>query len=168
MNISRREFLLLSGLLLLVNSGVVGASKRDHAVVKMHGAPRGERVWFDPIGLAVNPGTTIIFINQDAGNSHTVTAYHPELFGRARRIPQKANPFNSGYMLPGQEFSLTLSVPGIYDYYCLPHEMAAMVGRIVVGTPEMPGWDDSALYAGGVTERVSAQFPSIGEILDAT
>ncbi len=134
----------------------------------MHGTPRGERVWFDPMGLAVDPGTTITFSNQDPGNSHTVTAYHPEFFGRVRRIPKKASPFDSGYLLPGQEFSLTLTIPGVYDYYCLPHEMAAMVGRIVVGTPELPDWDGSALRAGGVTGNVATQFPSIGEILKAT
>lgn len=120
------------------------------------------------MGLAVDPGTTITFINQDPGNSHTVTAYHPEFFGRARRIPKWASPFNSGYMLPEQEFSLTLTIPGVYDYYCVPHEMAAMVGRIVVGTPEMPDWDGSALRAGGVAGNVITQFPDIGEILNAS
>jgi hypothetical protein len=28
---------------------------------------------------------------------------------------------------------------GVYDYYCLPHEQAGMVGRIVVGQPSGPG-----------------------------
>jgi hypothetical protein len=27
----------------------------------------------------------------------------------------------------------------VYDYYCLPHEEAGMVGRIVVGKPAGPG-----------------------------
>jgi hypothetical protein len=34
---------------------------------------------------------------------------------------------------------VTLTVEGVYDYYCLPHEQAGMVGRIVVGQPSGPG-----------------------------
>ena len=30
---------------------------------------------------------------------------------------------------------MTFTVEGVYDYYCVPHEHAGMVGRIVVGTP---------------------------------
>ena len=34
---------------------------------------------------------------------------------------------------------MTLTVPGVYDYFCAPHEVAGMVGRIVVGQPSGPG-----------------------------
>ena len=30
-------------------------------------------------------------------------------------------------------FDVTLTAPGVYDYFCTPHEAAGMVGRIVVG-----------------------------------
>ncbi len=30
---------------------------------------------------------------------------------------------------------MTLTVPGVYDYFCIPHEMAGMLGRIVVASP---------------------------------
>jgi hypothetical protein len=43
-----------------------------------------------------------------------------------------AESWNSDYLLPDQSFELTLTVPGIYDYYCIPHEHAGMVGRLVV------------------------------------
>ena len=29
----------------------------------------------------------------------------------------------------------TFTIPGVYDYLCMPHEAAGMVGRIVVGDP---------------------------------
>jgi plastocyanin len=32
-----------------------------------------------------------------------------------------------------------LTVKGVYDYYCAPHEMAGMVGRLIVGHPSGPG-----------------------------
>ena len=88
MNCSRRRLLKLSGSLLLLSSGVTEAAGESQVVIKMQGTPRGERVWFDPKGIAVDPGTTITFVNQDPGNSHTVTAYHPEYFDRVRRMPK--------------------------------------------------------------------------------
>ena len=55
------------------------------------------------------------------------------------RIPEAAKPWDSGYLLPGHSFATTLTVEGVYDYFCRPHEMAGMVGRIVVGRPGGPG-----------------------------
>ncbi|RMJ06346.1 Plastocyanin precursor [Marinobacter litoralis] len=167
MNCSRRRLLRLSGSLLLLSCVVNEVHGDNDVVITMKGTHRGERVWFEPKGVAIEPGTTVTFINRDPGNSHTVTAYHPEIFDRVRRIPKAAKPFDSGYLLPGQTFSLTLTVPGVYDYYCVPHEMAAMVGRIIVGSPALEDWDDSALGAGGVRGDVSAQFPSVRAIFNA-
>ena len=56
------------------------------------------------------------------------------------RIPEGATPWDSGFLVnPGDHFDVTFSVDGVYDYYCLPHEEAGMVGRIVVGKPIGPG-----------------------------
>ncbi len=55
--------------------------------------------------------------------------------GHPPRIPEGAEPWASDYLLPGQSFELRLTVAGIYDYFCVPHEEAGMVGRIVVGPP---------------------------------
>ena len=35
-----------------------------------------------------------------------------------------------------------LTVEGVYDYFCAPHEMAGMVGRIIVGRPGAQPFDD--------------------------
>jgi plastocyanin len=165
MIMTRRELLIAAGSALLAVNMPVLASGQPQVLIEMQGTPRGERVWFDPLGVAVKPGTTLKFVNRDNGNSHTVTAYHPTLFEHVRRMPEKAEPFNSGYLLPGDSFELTLTVLGVYDYYCLPHEQAAMVGRILVGKPGDKGWDDSAIRAGGVKDNVEAAFPSVNEIL---
>ena len=165
MILTRREILLAAGSALLAINLPVLASGQPEVLIEMRGTARGERVWFDPFGIAVKPGATVKFVNRDKGNSHTVTAYHPTLFERVRRIPKNAEPFNSGYLLPGDSFDLTLTVPGVYDFYCIPHERAGMVGRIVVGKPGDKGWDDSALKAGGVADNVEAVFPSAEDIL---
>jgi hypothetical protein len=39
----------------------------------------------------------------------------------------------------GAHFEVTLTIEGVYDYYCMPHELAGMVGRIIVGKPSGPG-----------------------------
>jgi hypothetical protein len=67
---------------------------------------------------------------------HSTTAYHPANANHSLRIPEQAEPWDSGILTrPGQAFEVTLTVPGVYDYFCLPHEAGGMVGRIVVGEP---------------------------------
>ena len=77
-----------------------------------------------------------------------------------------------GYLVdPGQAFEVTLTVEGVYDYFCTPHEEAGMVGRIIVGRPSGPGArpvDDAAYARKGwraVPPAAKAAFPSIDAIL---
>lgn len=133
---------------------------------------RGTAVWFDPIGLFVEPGTTVRW-TIDA-NVHTTTAYHPANDNHARRIPEGAAPWDSGYLVnPGDAFETTLTVPGVYDYYCAPHELGGMVGRIIVGQASgIATLPDEAFAALArikgwrpVPPRALAAFPSVEEIL---
>ncbi len=133
----------------------------------------GARVWFDPIGVLVSPGTTITWITRE--NVHTATAYHPDNDGHSLRIPKGATPWDSGYLVnPGDSFQVTLTAPGVYDYYCAPHEHGGMVGRIIVANPSGPGalpfdyfkshdpvpdWQD-------VPEMARNNFPSIQRIME--
>lgn len=141
------------------------AGADDPVEIAMAGRSDGSHVWFDPVGLLVAPGQTIRWINGDAGNAHTATAYHPANGGRPRRIPEAAPAWDSGYLLPGEAFAVTLTAVGVYDYYCAPHEPAGMVGRIVVGAPEPPGWTDGAAADDGVPAAALAAFPSVNEIM---
>ena len=134
----------------------------------MMGNKDGSRVWFDPIGLHVAPGHVVQWINLDAGNSHTATAYHPANFDRPRRIPAGAKAWNSDYLLPNETFSVTLTTPGVYDYYCVPHEHAGMVGRIIVGSRPGQGWPaqrDMPGTDGALPEVALAAFPSVEAIV---
>lgn len=131
--------------------------------IRMQGRPDGSEVWFDPIGLHIEPGRSIRWTNGDPGNSHTTTAYHPSILGRSLRIPGKAEPWDSDYLLPDQSFSVTLSVPGVYDYYCQPHEHAGMVGRIVVGRP--PAGSPAGEPDKDLPKAALDAFPSIAEIM---
>jgi plastocyanin len=164
---TRRYILALGGGGLATLSAPRLAQAATTEVIEMSGTARGEHVWFRPQGLAAAAGTTLRLVNRDLGNSHTATAYHPGVFDRPRRIPEGATPWDSGFLLPDEEFEITLEQPGVYDYYCLPHEIAGMVGRIVVGRPGDPGWQDASLEPGDLPKEALAGFPPVAEILAA-
>ena len=134
------------------------------AVVEIAMAGRGDgaHVWFDPVGLLVRPGQTVRWTNREEGNVHTATAYHPANSGRPLRIPETAVPWDSDYLMPGESFEIELTEEGVYDYYCVPHEHAGMVGRIVVGRP---GPDAGGRPAGDLPEIALAAFPPVEAIL---
>jgi plastocyanin len=122
--------------MLLASSGAVLVATGD-VVIHMVSDPDGSQVGFDPIGLLIQPGQTVRWVCD--ANVHTTTAYHPANDRHALRIPQAAQPWDSSFMMPGQTFAVRLTEPGVYDYFCAPHEMAGMVGRIIVDHPDGPG-----------------------------
>ncbi|WP_256401568.1 plastocyanin/azurin family copper-binding protein [Haloarchaeobius litoreus] len=97
--------------------------------------------YFDPVGLHVEPGTTVRF--EIAAGAHSATAYE-------NRIPPDGSAFDSGVISSGG-YEYTFEEPGTYDYYCIPHKSVGMVGRIVVGNPGGPA-EDSPIPDGDVPE----------------
>jgi plastocyanin len=173
MMLKRRGFLQLGGGLLATLT-MPAAALRAHEMpggktidIAMAGRPDGSVVWFDPIGVRVEPGQTIRWTNTDPGNAHTATAYHPALFSHAMRIPANAAPWNSDYLLESESFSVTLTEPGVYDYCCVPHEHAGMVGRIIVGAPPPIGWWNSEVPGANtdVPEIALQSFPGVEAIM---
>lgn len=115
---NRREFLTLLGTGAVASAGLTGtATAQQTPVVEM-----GNN-YFDPVGLHVEPGTTVGF--KIAAGAHSATAYED-------RIPADGAAFDSETISSGS-FEHTFETPGTYDYYCIPHKTIGMVGRIVVG-----------------------------------
>jgi plastocyanin len=87
---------------------------------------------FTPDTVRVRVGETVRWRNT-SDIVHTVTA-DPSRAAQASNVvlPAGASPFDSGDMTPGAVFEQTFTVAGSYRYVCLPHEMAGMVGWIVV------------------------------------
>ena len=167
MTATRRDLLRAgSGIAAALCLSRVGARAAGVVEIAMDGRRDGSRVWFDPVGVHLERGQAVRWLNRDAGNSHTATAYHPAN-DRPRRIPEAASPWDSGYLLPGETFSVAFPDEGVFDYFCIPHEMAGMVGRIVVGRPGPGGWPDPSRPAAGVPEAALDTFPSVEEILRA-
>ena len=91
--------------------------------------------YFDPIGLFVEPGTTVEWVLESG--THSTTAYAESNTGaNVTRIPQDAEPWDSGILSEqGASFSYTFDVTGTYDYFCIPHKTLGMIARIVCGEP---------------------------------
>lgn len=72
-----------------------------------------------PVNITVIVGinNTIRWINDDQA-AHTVTSFQQ---------PREAPTFNSGIFSHGQTFTVTLTVPGVYKYFCAWHNWLAGV-----------------------------------------
>ncbi|NEU57799.1 plastocyanin/azurin family copper-binding protein [Halorussus sp. MSC15.2] len=92
---------------------------------------------FAPEIVSVEVGGTVTWTNVSA--NHSATAYAPAT-DYPRRIPEDADPWDTGVITKdGASASHTFETPGVYDYYCTPHEPFGMVASVVVGTPDSEG-----------------------------
>ena len=169
---TRRAFLAAGGLTLAGLAAPAFVRAARPVEIAMRATPRGEEVWFDPVGLWVSPGQTVRWVLHH--DVHTTTAYHPTNARHPLRIPEDAEPWDSGFLVARDaHFDVTFSVEGVYDYYCAPHEAAGMVGRIVVGRPSGPGALPFDYFEGrpgterwtSVPEAARRTFPAVERIL---
>ena len=93
---------------------------------------------FEPHIVHVEPGDTVRWVLESG--RHTATSYDPSN-GTPLRIPEGANGWDSGMLSEsGETFEKTFQIEGVYDYFCVPHEGAGMIGTVVVGEAhEGPG-----------------------------
>jgi plastocyanin len=100
---------------------------------------------FVPDDLEIAVGDTVTFVNTGRIN-HTSTL-DPEIARDPAnaQLPEGAETWDSGDLEPGDEFSITLEVPGEYVYFCRPHEVLGQIGTITVNgdSVEDPQSDDS-------------------------
>jgi plastocyanin len=87
---------------------------------------------FTPDTVRIRVGQTVRWTNS-SDVLHTVTA-DPSRAAEASNasLPEGATPFDSGNIQPGSTFQYTFSVAGTYQYFCIPHELAGMVGWVIV------------------------------------
>uniref|UniRef100_A0A7S1XAT8 Plastocyanin n=1 Tax=Tetraselmis chuii TaxID=63592 RepID=A0A7S1XAT8_9CHLO len=96
------------------------------AVIKL-GSDSGALV-FEPSNVTVSSGETITFTN-NVGFPHNVVFDEDA-------VPEGVNAdaiSRDDYLnAPGETYELKLTTPGVYGYYCEPHQGAGMVGSITV------------------------------------
>jgi plastocyanin len=98
-------------------------------------------VAFEPSTLTVAPGEEVVWYNNSA-RAHSITAYDDGVPDGAsyfatggfdsENAAREAWDGLNGAIETGDTYAHTFEVPGTYTYFCIPHERAGMVGRIVV------------------------------------
>jgi cytochrome c len=121
--------------------------------IKMLGKGSKEAMVFEPAFVEVEPGDTITFLPIDKGhNAETIKGM----------IPAGAEKFKSKI---DEEFSVTLTEPGVYGIRCKPHFGLGMVALIVVGTPE--NVEEARAIAIKVPPKAKTAFAELFAQLDA-
>lgn len=136
-----RRHLIVTGGGFLASACVArfATARNSNQIIEIHmkSDPSGGVVGFDPVGALVDVGQSVRWVCDQ--NVHTTTAYSPKNDNHSLRIPPGVQPWTSQFLLPGQTFEVKFTVEGVYDYFCAPHEMAGMVGRLIIGHPNGPG-----------------------------
>lgn len=138
----RRRFLASAGAAAMAGlaslSGCLGASGSESAGYDVGMTAEA----FVEAEFTVSPGETVVWRNNST-RTHTVTAYEdaiPEgtVFFATGGYEDEQTARDAwwndrgGALENGEEFSVTFTEPGQYDYFCIPHEQAGMLGTIYV------------------------------------
>jgi plastocyanin len=87
---------------------------------------------FAPDTVRIDVGETVRWTNSSV-IVHTVTA-DPDAatLDESVRLPDGADPFDSGTLDPEATYEHTFDGPGTYRYFCIPHEGTKMYGTVIV------------------------------------
>lgn len=126
----RRASLVLAGTIALLAAGCGGAETSEAGetlVVRMNDA-----LQFRPARISVRAGQRVVWRNTGSV-AHTITTVRAKASRPAdAAVPDGARAWDSGFVGAGERYARRLTVPGVYRYFCTPHEGARMVGTIVV------------------------------------
>ncbi len=121
------------------DGGDGGDSNDDTVRVEM-----SDDLVFDPDAIEISPGTSVVW--ETVGSvGHSVTAYEDELpdgaeyfasggfdSEEAARDAYSVGDPDSGDVPEGETYEHTFETTGEYEYFCIPHESAGMVGTVTV------------------------------------
>lgn len=109
---------------------------------------------FEPETVTIPPGDTVRWRN--VGEiEHTITAYENEVpkqeeyfaIGGFESEEAAQKHLHDGLVAPGERFEHTFDVSSLYEYYCIPHESAGMLGKVRVNKKTSSG--------DGISQRLS-------------
>jgi len=169
----RREFLLTAGGAAGTTVGAATAGSAAAAEEESggegttHTVDMNDQLVFDPDSITIAPGDTIEWVNSGSVG-HSVTAYEDGIPGEAAYFASGG--FDSedaaredwqgpqeGNVPGGESYSHTFEVEGTYEYFCIPHEGAGMVGEIQVSSDAGQGGG-----GGGGVPRIPDSAKTIG------
>lgn len=112
---------LIAAALVALVASTGSAAAANFEVLMLNKGTDGKTMGFSPSFLQVEPGDTVTFIPADPGhNAESIL----------NMIPDAAATFKGKL---DEEFTITLTEPGLYAYKCQPHFGMGMVGLIQVG-----------------------------------
>ena len=124
---SRTARVGLAAIVLSISAMAAAAQSEPAATVRMTGD-----LMFEPPTVTVPAGSTVRWENTSSV-PHTATADPSQAADPEHvELPEGAEPFDSGIIQPGGSYSHTFTVPGRYQYFCISHEAAGMIGTVVV------------------------------------
>ncbi|MFC7135019.1 MULTISPECIES: plastocyanin/azurin family copper-binding protein [Salinibaculum] len=97
---------------------------------------------FRPEAFEVEVGATVVWRNTSK-QGHTVTAYEGGIpddaeyfasggFGSEKEARERYSNRSAGVLGAGEVYEHEFTVPGTYNYFCIPHERVQMLGTIDV------------------------------------
>lgn len=126
----RRAVHVLGGLATLVAMGLPLTGCGTNGEAKSYTVTMVDMT-FDPPEISVPAGSTVTWQNQ-SGFVHTVTTDPTKLQDGSLVSTPDGTVFDSGTIAKGATWSHTFDTVGEVNYCCAPHELAGMVGRIIV------------------------------------
>ena len=115
--------------------------RKVEAKYDVHAVAGGATVGME--GMSFTQPTVTIYVGQQVTWKNTSSTIHnvvadptQALIPADVRLPAGAGAFSSAFLQPGQWYSHTFTVPGVYKYVCTLHEGNGMKGTVVVKAPD--------------------------------
>lgn len=122
-------------------SGKITTAQIQRVLAKHVQASRGivgmSDMGFLPRTIEINAGETVVWRNSSEVTHNVVADPGRAVYPVDVKLPSGVNPFGSGFLQPGQSFTHTFTVPGIYRYVCTLHETSGMKGVVIVKGPQV-------------------------------
>jgi len=133
----------------ILDLGAQEDSQENMIDIRIVNTYRIGRWYFDPVGVYLKPGQKVRWICTKWGGS--VTAFHPSNLNHELRIPQSAEPFDSGRLIQGDtpraRFEWVFEQEGTYDYFSRHHENLGAVGSYCGRFSRWPGGEACWLWS---------------------
>ena len=85
-----------------------------------------------PAAIEVSVGQTVTWVNTSATIHTVVDDVAKAVSSVDVSMPLGSQPFASPFLLSGQIYTKTFTIPGVYHYVCTQHEHNGMVGIVIV------------------------------------
>ena len=157
MKITRRDGLKLMGATALAAGPLKAMAEAhgDNVVQMLNQNEEGERQVFDPPVIMIDEGGSVLFQATDRGHNSEANE---------DMIPEGAEPWSGAI---NEDIEVEFTVPGVYGYYCTPHQSAGMVGLVLVGdvTQEMLDEAGEVRQRGRARQRMEEYLAMASEMI---